>query len=467
MRHLAPLAVLAAAACAEYKGTVPMEPPRETAVRAPTPAAVAAIDAALAEVSPARVRAGIDRLVSFGTRHTLSATDGERGIGAARRWLRDEFERIAAASGRTGDDAMRVRFDVHRQAPAVRIPREVEIVNVEATIPGAQPESRARRFYMVAHYDSRAGDGMDAESDAPGANDDGSGTAALLEVARVLATRRFDATIVLLAVAGEEQGLFGSRLHAGAAKTGGRDVSGVLSNDIVGDPTGPGGQVARDVIRVFSEGLPRTATLEDLRRTGMLGGESDSPSRELARYVADVAEIHGTRVRPRLVFRPDRFLRGGDHTGFNEQGFPAVRFTTVFETYDRQHQDVRTVDGRRYGDTAEFVDADYLADVARLDAAALAHLASAPSPPRDARIVATEVGYTTTLRWTRSPEPDVAGYEIVWRATTSPMWEHARNVGDVAEVVLDLPKDDLLFGVRAYDRDGFRSVVAFPGAARE
>jgi hypothetical protein len=421
------------------------------------------IDALLAEVSPARIRADVDRLVSFGTRHTLSATEGPRGIGAARRWLKEEFERIGAASGRTGDDAVRVRFDVHRQFPAPRVPKEVDVVNVECVIPGTSP----RRVYVVGHYDSRASEPNDAEADAPGANDDGSGTVALLEAARVLSTRRFDATIVLLATAGEEQGLLGAHFHAKDARKSKTPIVGVLSNDIVGDPSGPDGASSRDVIRLFSEGLPRGATPDDVKRVTSLAAESDSPSRQLARYVAEVAERRGTRVRPRLIFRPDRFLRGGDHLAFNEAGYAAVRFTDVFEKYDRQHQDVRVEAGRRYGDEPEFVDAEYLADVTRLNCAAAAHLANAPDQPADVRVLVAELVTDTTLRWTKSKDADVAGYEVVWRRTTSPTWDDVRDVGDVDAVTLPQSKDEFLFGVRAYDRDGFRCAVVFPAAAKE
>jgi hypothetical protein len=218
---------------------------------------------------------------------------------------------------------------------------------------------------------------------------------------------------------------------------------------------------------VFSEGLPRAASAEEVRRIAALGGESDSPSRQLARYVAEVAAAEGTRIRPRLVFRADRFLRGGDHLSFQEQGFAAVRFTDVFEKYDRQHQDVRTEGVRKLGDLPEFVDEDYLADVTRLNVAAIAHLADAPAPPRDARVVAAELAADTTLRWSPSADQDVAGYEVVWRATTSPVWEHARDAGAATEATLPIVKDDWLFGVRAYDRDGLRGLVAFPGAAKE
>lgn len=454
-----------ALAAALVAGCAPSSDARsEVVARMPAPAVVREI---LADVSPARIRADVDRLASFGTRHTLSATEGDRGIGAARNWLKAEFEKIAADSGRSGDEAMRVRFETHRQPVAPRVPREVDVVNVEAVLPGVWISDMAPRVYMVAHYDSRATDVLDATSDAPGANDDGSGTAALLETARVLSKRRFTATIVFLAVAGEEQGLLGSGFHAVGARKDKLDVAAVLSNDIVGDPSGPDGKSSRDAIRLFSEGLPRAASIEDAKKIASLGGESDSPSRELARFVAEVAALHGTRVQPHLVFRGDRFLRGGDHLSFNEQGFPAVRFTDVFEKYDRQHQNVRVENGRRFGDAPEFVDADYLADVARLNAAALVHLANAPSPPVHARIVASDLATDTTLRWEGASDDDVAGYEIVWRATTSPTWEHVKDVGKVAEATLPMSKDEFLFGVRSYGKDGWRGVVVFPAAERK
>jgi Zn-dependent M28 family amino/carboxypeptidase len=436
----------------------------------PTPAAPASVRTVapiLAEVSPARLRATVDRLVAFGTRHTASVTDDPaRGIGAARRWLKEEMERAAADSGRTGADAVRVSFDSHVEPKGARLVRDTEIVNVVAEIPGSMPEAAARRYYFIAHYDSRCTDPNDAVGDAPGANDCGSGTAAVVELVRVLAKHRFDATLVLVAVAGEEQGLYGSKALAKAARENGLDVRAVLSDDMVGDPSGaPAG--APLTIRVFSEGIPANATPEDAKRIRALGGETDSTSRELARYVAEVAALQTTRVRPVLVARPDRFLRGGDHLSFNEQGFAAVRFTDAVEKYTRQHQDVREEKGVRYGDLPEFVDADALAEVARLNAAVLAHLANAPSSPGRVRIVAAELATDTTLRWSASPEPDTAGYEVVWRETTSAGWQHVQDAGAVTEVTLPLCKDDFLFGVRAYDRDGFRSPVSFAGAGKE
>jgi len=426
-------------------------------------------------IESGRIRDDIYTLADFGTRHTLSDTKSDtRGIGAARRWIKGRFEEAAADSGRTGDLAVRVEFDPHTvKADGRRIPEDIEVVNVVCTIPGAMPEARDRLYYMLGHYDSRATDAMDAESDAPGANDDGSGVAACLELARVLAKEKLDATVVLMATAGEEQGLYGARTHARMLADEGAHVAGALSNDIVGDPSGPGGLMARDEIRVFSEGIP-ASVFEDgqdaLRRLRMIRGyaaESDSSSRQLARYIAEVARTFGTTIEPRLIFRPDRFLRGGDHTGFNEVGYAAVRFTDVYEVYTRQHQNVREEDGIAYGDVPEMVDTEYLADVARLNAATIVNLANAPSPPPNVRVLVADLANDTTLRWNASPEPDVAGYQVVWRATTASEWESLRDVGPELEATIDLSKDNWFFGVRAYDRDGYLSPVVTPVAARK
>jgi Zn-dependent M28 family amino/carboxypeptidase len=423
------------------------------------------VDVVLGLVDAAKLRASVDRLAAFGTRHTLSDTVSEvRGIGAARRWIEAEMRRAAVDRG--GAPAMTVAFDSHRVAPdGKRIDREVDVVNVIATLPGTRPEAAARRVYVVGHYDSRASNPMDATSDAPGANDDGSGTALVLELARVLAARSLDATVVLMASAGEEQGLIGARAHARAAKASGVDVRAVLSFDIVGDPSAPQGPKRADAIRLFSEGMPIAATPEALALVRTLGTESDAPSRQLARFIAMLAAWHGTAVRPTLVFRPDRFLRGGDHTAFAEQGYTAVRFTEHGEHYERQHQDVREENGVRYGDVPEHVDAHYLADLTRLAAVAVLHLANAPATPSDARVVATALGDDTTLRWSAVVDRDVAGYEVLWRATTSAEWEHVQVVKGT-EVTLPLHKDDWIFGVRSFDDQGWRSPAASCGIER-
>lgn len=441
-------------------------PARGAVPAAPAPASV---DAMLAEISPRRLRDHVTALAGFGTRHTMSETASEtRGIGAARRFIKAHFERSARESGRTGDLAMTAALDTHRYGPDERrIDRAVDIVNVVAVLPGTMPEARGRHYYVIGHYDSRASDVMDATSDAPGANDDGSGTALVMELARVMARHRFDATLVFMATAGEEQGLLGARLHAEAARQANIDIRGVLSNDIVGDPGDPLGGAHRHAVRVFSESLPDAPTPALLSELRTLSATSDSATRQLARQVAMVAAWHGTEVQPMLVFRHDRFLRGGDHTAFTALGFAAVRFSEVAEDYDRQHQDVRTEGDRAYGDLPAHVDAEYLAGVARVNAAALAHLANAPSVPANARILTAALQNDTTLRWDPSPEPDVAGYEIVRRDTTSPVWQHVTDVGNVAEATVPFSKDNWFFAVRAYDREGYRSPAAFPRAARE
>ncbi|MCH7792985.1 MAG: M28 family metallopeptidase [Planctomycetes bacterium] len=422
----------------------------------------------MARITAESIHGHVVHLANFGTRHTLSETESQtRGIGAARRWIKARFEGFSADGGETLD----VSFERFEQSPMRRVPEAAELVNVVAVLPGSMPEAAGRLYYVIGHYDSRNGDGMDAQGDAPGANDDGSGTAVVLELARVLAGERLDATVVFMATAGEEQGLLGARHHAAQALARGADIRGVLSNDIVGDPSGPAladgtAREARGLIRVMSEGIPRDGSAEELGRIRSLSGESDSVSRQLARFIAEVAELHGTSVRPMLVFRPDRFLRGGDHTAFNQHGYAAVRFTEVYEDYSRQHQDITEVDGRAYGDVAEYVDAGYLADVARLNAAAIVHLANAPSVPGNARIITARLSNDTTLRWEASPEPDTAGYEIVWRETTSPVWTDSVDVGNVTEYTIELSKDNHFFGVRAYDGEGYKSPVAFPVAAR-
>jgi len=429
----------------------------------------------LDQISPDRLIRTVERLAGFGTRHTLSDTESDsRGIGAARRWILAQLESYgeeaaehAAAEG-VDIPPLEASFDRHVQPPdGRRIPRETEIVNVMAVLPGALPAARDRHYYVIGHYDSRASAVMDAESDAPGANDDASGVALLMELARVMSKRSHDATLVFMATAGEEQGLYGAGLHARAAREAGRDVAAVLSNDVVGDPTSPLGDPIPDRVRVFSPALAPELTQDELRRLRALGAELDSPSRQLARYVRQVALWHGTAVQPMVVFRTDRFLRGGDHTAFTDQSFTAVRFTEVDEDYTRQHQDVREEDGVSYGDVTEHVDAEYLAGVTRLNSAVLAHLANAPSPPANPRIVIAGLANDTTLRWQASPEPDVAGYEVVWRETAQPFWQHAKDVGKVTEVTLPLSKDNHFFGLRAYDADGYRSPVAFAGAGRE
>jgi Zn-dependent M28 family amino/carboxypeptidase len=323
---------------------------------------------------------------------------------------------------------------------------------------GTDPEASKRIVLVTGHYDSRNSDTFDAAGAAPGANDDGSGTAVSLECARVLSKLKFPATIIFLTVAGEEQGLNGSQHFAKMAKEQGWDIEAVLNNDIVGGDRNP--QQDPSVVRVFSEGVPVAADEKQLRLIRGLGGESDSTSRELARYIAEVGRSYEAGVKPLLVFRLDRYLRGGDHYSFNQQGFAAVRLTEYREDYNHQHQNVRTENGIEYGDLPKFVNFDYIARVARLNAATLASLASAPPPPSHVRILTKELENDSTLTWEASP--GASGYEVLWRATTAPDWEQTKSVGNVTRVTLPQSKDNVIFSVRASDKDGHRSLPVVP-----
>ncbi|MEU8300619.1 M20/M25/M40 family metallo-hydrolase [Micromonospora sp. NPDC048909] len=411
----------------------------------------------LRAVDQRRIEAIVRRLAAFGTRHTLSDQDDpERGIGAARDWIYDRMREYAAAS----DGRMTVELQSYIQQPASRIPVPTRITNVVATLRG---ETSPNRTYVVTgHYDSRATDVMDAVSDAPGADDDASGVAVVMELARLMATRRTAATVVFAAVAAEEQGLYGSAHLAQQLKAAGADVQGMFSDDIVGSSTADDGTRDPHAVRLFAEGVPTAETPAEANTRRSVGGENDSPSRQLARFVTDVAENSATGMQVRVIYRRDRYLRGSDHISFLEQGWPAGRFTEPHEDFAHQHQDVRVVDGQQYGDLPEFCDFGYITRVARVNGAALWSLAQAPGTPKGAVIVTTDLTNNTTLRWQRGDEPDLAGYEVVWRETTAAEWQKVIPVGDVTQVTVDLSKDNVFFGVRAVGRDGLRSPVAFP-----
>ena len=414
--------------------------------------------ALLREIDPTRIEAAVRRLASFGTRHTLSSQDDPvRGIGAARDWIAAELRSYAAESA----GRMTVELQSYVQEPASRIPVATRITNVVATLRGSvTPE----RVYVVSgHYDSRATDVMDAVSDAPGADDDASGVAVAMELARVMAKRRPAATIVFAAVAGEEQGLYGAAYMAQQYKSSGTDLQAMFTNDIVGSPKADDGTVDPYTIRLFAEGVPSSETPEEAAVRRSVGGENDSPARQLARFVRDVGENEATGMRVRVVYRRDRYRRGGDHIPFLERGYPAARFTEPTEDFAHQHQDVRVDEtGKQYGDLPEFCDFPYIARVAKVNAAALWTLAQAPGTPRGAKILTSTLTNATQLVWTRGTEPDLAGYEIVWRETTSPEWTHVVEAGDVTSYELALSKDNVFFGVRAVSTRGLRSQVAFP-----
>ena len=417
----------------------------------------AELRALLDEIDPKRIEATVRTLVGFGTRHTLSVQDDpKRGIGAARDWIHAELTRYAEASG----GRMTVELQSYVQEPANRIPVPTRITNVVATLRGSTSPDRIH--VISGHYDSRVTDVMDATSFAPGANDDASGVAVIMEVARVLAGRRPEATLVFTAVAGEEQGLYGARHQAKLYKDAKADVRVMFTNDIVGSSTADDGTRDPHSLRMFAEGVPTAETPQEAEVRRSVGGENDSPSRQLARFVASVAGHRVTGMRLRTIYRRDRYLRGGDHIGYLEQGYPAARFTEPNENFDHQHQDVRVEDGKQYGDLPEFCDFAFVAGVARVNAAALWSLAQGPGTPRNVRVRTDRLTNDTDLVWDRGPEPDIAGYEVMWRETTSPDWTHVIPVGDVTEISVDLSKDNVFFGVRAVDRDGHRSPVAFP-----
>ena len=424
------------------------------------------IVAALKEVSAQRIQADIEKLVSFGTRLTLAAQDpasiaSGKGIGAAKEWIKSEFESYSRDCG----GCLEVKTDSFVEQPADRIPQPTEITNVYAVLKGTDPESAKRIVLVTGHYDSRNSDTLDTKGDAPGANDDASGTAVSLECARVLSKHKFPATIIFLAVAGEEQGLNGSKHFAGMAKEQGWNIEAVLNNDIVGgDKPFPG--IHQNVVRLFSEGIPAAATEADLKLIRNLGGESDSPSRELARYVAEVYRTYHTALPPMLVFRLDRYLRGGDHYSFNQQGFAAVRFTEHREDFNHQHQNVRNENGVQYGDLPKFVDFDYVAEVARLNAATLASLASAPAPPTNVRLLTKNLENDSTLTWEAPSTGRVTAYEVLWRDTASPDWEHAQRVGNVTRTTMKFSKDNVIFAVRSVDARGHRSLPVVPTPER-
>jgi hypothetical protein len=413
-------------------------------------------------VPAAATEATIKKLVGFGTRHTLSDTvSATHGIGAARRWIFDEFSRISAQCGR----CLEVQFDrgTVTAGPNTRVTRDVELVNVVAVQRGKRYPDRY--VLITGHYDSRASDPNDAVTDAPGAADDASGTAAVIEAARVLSQYQFDKSIVYGALAGEEQGLLGGQQLAGGAKSRGWIIEGVLNNDIVGNTEGIGGQKDNATFRIFSEPVSATETEDDRRIRRSTGGEVDGPSRQLARYLFDVATTFAPTMRPKLVYRLDRFGRGGDHRAFNDAGVAAVRITEAAENYRRQHQNVRTENGIAYGDVPEQVDFPYAARIASIDAAALAELAWAPPPPINVKVKGGG-SVNTTLTW-EAPAGPVAGYKIYWRDTVEPRWTHSRVVGPVTQFTLDgILIDDNLFGLASVSSTGDESLVTFPTPAR-
>ena len=416
------------------------------------------------EIDARNIERTIRKLVSFGTRNTLSTqTDPNRGIGAARDWLFSEFSKVADESG----GRMTVEKQTFEQPKAARVPEPTMLTNLVATLKGVQPESAGRTYIVSGHYDSMCTSPTDATCDAPGANDDASGTAAVLEMARVMAKYKFDATIIFMAVAGEEQGLLGSTYFAEQAKQKGIDVEAMFTNDIIGSSTSSDGVRDARTVRVFSEGVPSNEKTEEATVRRGVGGENDSAARQLARFIKETGERYVPGMRVMMVYRRDRYLRGGDHIPFLERGFAAVRFTEPNEDYRHQHQNVRIENGVQYGDLPQFDDFNYIASVARVNVASLAALALAPARPKNVGLVTTRLTNDTDLKWDANKEPDLASYEIVWRDTTSPVWTNSRAVGNVTSFTMKaMSKDNYFFGVRAVDKQGNRSPVSFPHPVR-
>jgi hypothetical protein len=421
---------------------------------APYPPISAMVDAVRAD----RLAAADERLVGFGTRNDFSerTSTKDRGVFAARDWIARQFADVAVTSG----GRMRVALDTYLQPKTPKTPRAVTESSVIATLRGSVP---GRIYVMSSHFDDCDGRCTDGAGTAPGADDNGSGVAAVLEAARVMAATSFRGTIIFACFDGEELGLWGSSHYAHELSTRHAPVLAVLNNDIVGNSTGGDGASEPSVIRVFSEALPKGAAAG---RVNLLGSENDSPSRELSRFVAEVIPVYVPDFTVRQIFRADRFLRGGDQESFQDAGYAAaIRFVEAHENFAHQHQDVRIENGKQYGDLPQYNDPQYLRRATQANVAALATLALGAAPPSGAQMVLRHLGYDSTLRWQRAA--GAASYEIVWRATDAPQWEHARDVGDVTEATVPVSKDDYVLGVRSVDVNGLRGPAVYPVAVRE
>lgn len=417
------------------------------------------------EVSAKNIEAIIRKLVSFKSRHTLGDTVSKTsGVGAARNWIKSEYERYAAEShGR-----MTVQFDTFTQPKSERVNQPAHLKNILAILKGT--DAKDTRVYIVSgHYDSRMSDVMDANGDEPGANDDASGTAVSMELARVMAKRQFPATIIFMAVVGEEQGLYGSTHVAKRARAENWNIDAMLNNDIVGNTHGMDNDLKDNTsVRVFSEGVPTTAAANQRQIAGLvsLGGENDSPSRELARYIKETAERYVENLNVKLIYRRDRYLRGGDHIPFLQQGYSAVRFTEMNEDFTRQHQNIRTENGIDYGDLPDFVDFNYTQKVARMNLSVLANLALAPAEPEDVGVITSGLTNKTELKWDAPKEgKKPAGYYVLMRETISPYWEKKFYITDT-RTILNYSKDNYLFAVQSVDADGHESLPVVPKPMR-
>lgn len=421
------------------------------------------IEKMVKEVSSANIEANVRKLVSFGTRHTMSdTTSTTTGIGAARNWIKSEFEKYSAASG----GRLKVSFDTFVQpADGRRVLKDAILKNVIAILPGTDPTDD-RIFIVSGHYDSRVSDVNNATSTAPGAVDDASGTAVSLELARVMSQQKYNATIIFVAAVGEEQGLYGSAHLAKRAKAEGWNVDAMITNDIVGNTYGAETDLKDNrSVRVFSEGVPAVETKQEAAIRNAVGGENDSRAREFARYMKEVGERYVDQLDVKLIYRRDRYLRGGDHTSFSQEGFPAVRVTEMNENFNHQHQDLRTENGIVYGDLPEFADYNYIQKVCRMNLSVLANIAKAPAEPQNVGIVTSDLTNNTTLKWDAPKSTKPAGYYILMRETTSPYWERKTFVKET-EITVPYSKDNYFFAVQSVDAEGHESAIVFPKPVR-
>ena len=409
-------------------------------------------------VEAPRLKSTVERLVAFGTRNDFSehASTAAHGVFGARDWIEGQFRAIAA----TAHGRMSVSLDDYVQPKTPKTPRAVSESSVIATLRGTEP---GRIYVMSSHYDDCDGRCTDGAGTAPGADDNGSSVAAVLEAARVMAESEFRGTIVFACFDGEELGLWGSNHYAREAAAQRLPILAVLNNDIIGNSTGGDASSEPNVIRVFSQGLPAGANVD---LVNLVGSENDSPSRELSRFVAEIVPAYVSDFSVRQIFRSDRFMRGGDQESFQDAGYSAaVRFVEAHENFTHQHQDVRVENGLQYGDLPQYIDAQYLRRATQANVAALATLALGPASPGGVRLVLNHLGYDSALRWKTAG--DAVSYEILWRASDAPQWEHARNVGNVTEATVPVSKDDFVLGVRSVDSNGLRSPVVYPVAVRE
>jgi len=445
------LVALTLSACSASAASQEAAPPSEV---------LALYDIAVAP-SADRIYADIEKLVSFGTRHTLSETESDtQGIGAARRWIFDEFKRISAECGGCLD-VIYVSDIIEGEN---RIPEPTDVVSVLAIQRGTTDPNRY--VMMSGDIDSRVTDPLNGTSDSPGANDNASGMAGVIEAARILSKQSYAGSIIYAGLSGEEQGLFGGKIVAAHALEEGWQIKGVLNNDMISNISGIDGVTDNSIVRVFSEGTRATETPEEARLRRFTGGEVDSPSRNLARYVKAQADQYMTNLDVMMVYRLDRYRRGGHHRPFNDVGMPGVRIMETHEHYDRQHQDLRTEDGIVYGDTMDGVDKDYAAKLTALNAITLAGMAGAPPFPQNVE-ASGAVSPSATLKW-ETPENagNLAGYRVHWRLTTEPEWTYSRFVGNVNSwEFTNLVIDNYYFGVSAVAKDGSETPVVFPGPA--